>query len=142
MVSPLYGHRVYVDTSALIYTLEAPHLYPRLQTQFIDLFKREEWRLVTSWITFAEVLVKPLLNGDTGEEAGYRAFFVSSTNFEILHVNQGIADQAANLRASYGFKLPDAIHIATGMAAGCTRYLTGDTKWAHAGLSVIDAASL
>ena len=97
---------------------------------------------MTSWITFAEALVKPLQTGNTVEEAGYRAFFVPSSNFEIRPVDQAISDQAASLRASQGFILPDAIHIATGMAAGCTHYLTGDAKWSKTGLQVIVAASL
>jgi len=142
MVSPLYGQRVYADTSALIYTFEARHQYPRLQTHFLDLFTRGELALVTSWITFAEVLVKPLQTGNSVEEKGYRAFFQPSPHFEIVPVDQAISDQAARLRASHGFKLPDALHIATGMAAGCTHYLTGDAKWTQTGLRVIDAASL
>ena len=142
MVSPFYGQRVYADTSALIYTIEAPSLYPGLQTQFYDLFKRGELTLVTSWITFAEALVKPTQTGNAVAEAGYRAFFVPSTHFEILHVDKGIADRAARLRALHGFKLPDAIHIATGMAASCNHFLTGDAKWTQTGLRVVDAASL
>ena len=141
-MSPLYSRRVYVDTSALIYTLEAPHLYPRLKTHFLDLFERAELHLVTSWITFAEIMVKPLQYEDTIAEAGYRSFFIPSKHFQILPVDQDISEQAANLRSFHGLKLPDAIHIATGMAAGCTHYLTGDAKWGRTGLQVIEAASL
>jgi predicted nucleic acid-binding protein len=97
---------------------------------------------VTSWITFAEVLVHPLQIGDTTLVNTYRQFFKASPVFEILRVDDTIADQAASLRALHGFKLPDAIHIATGMAAGCTHYVTGDAKWTKTGLQVINATSL
>jgi len=83
-----------------------------------------------------------LQKGDAALEAGYRGLFIPSAHFEILPVDQGISDQAASLRALHAFKLPDAIHLATGMAAGCTHYLTGDAKWTKAGLQVIDARSL
>jgi predicted nucleic acid-binding protein len=106
------------------------------------LFDRGELTLVTSWITFAEVLIKPLQHGDAVTEAGYRGFFTPSTYFEIVPVDQGISEQAAALRALHGFKLPDAIHIATGMAAGCTHFLTGDAKWTQTGLKVTEAANL
>ena len=142
MVSPLHQQRVYVDTSALIYALEAPQLYPRLQTHFLDLFARRELTMVTSWITLAEVLVKPLQTGDVLAEAGYRGFFTTSAHFEILPLDRPICEQAADLRALHGFKLPDALHIATGVAANCTHFLTGDAKWRHVGLHVIDAAGL
>ena len=103
MVSPLYGQRVYADTSALIYTLEAQQLYPRLRTHFLELVAREELELVTSWITFAEVLVKPVQTNNTAAEAAYRAFFLPSINFEILPVDKGIADtNCFGSRASRG----------------------------------------
>jgi len=142
MVSPLYHQRVYVDTSALIYAIEAPHLYPRLQTHFLDLFVHGQLTIVTSWITFAEVLAKPLQHGDALAEAGYREFFLPSPHFEILAVDQRVSDQAASLRALHGIKLPDALHIATGMIAACPLFLTGDAKWAQTGLRIIDVASL
>lgn len=142
MVSPLFRQRVYVDASALIYAIETPQAYPGLQTNFLELFGRGELTIVTSWITFAEVIVKALQNGDKAAEAGYRDLFVPSTRFEILPVDKAIIDQAASLRAQHGFKLPDAIHIATGMVAGCTFYLTGDDQWTKTGLPVITAAKL
>lgn len=142
MVSPLYKERVYVDSSALIYAIETPQSYPGLQTKFLDLFVRGELTMVTSWITFAEVLVRPIQQGDTLIESGYRGLFVPSAQFEILPIDQHISEQAASLRATHGFKLPDAIHIASGLAAGCTHFLTGDAKWARAGLEVVTAASL
>jgi predicted nucleic acid-binding protein len=98
--------------------------------------------MVTSWITFAEGPMQPLQKGDVELEAGYRGLFVPSARFEILPVDKRISDQAASLGAMYGFKLPDAIHIATGMTAGCTHYVTGDAKWTKTGLQVITASGL
>ena len=128
MVSPLYQARVYIDTSTLIYALETPQAFPRLQTHFLDLFTKGDLTTVTSWITLAEALIKPLQNGDKLIETGYREFFTPSSHFEILPVDQSISESAARLRALHGFRLPDAIHIATGMSANCTHYLTGDAK--------------
>lgn len=142
MVSPLAGRRVYADTSVFIYAFEASSRFPRLQTEFLDPFTRGEFTLVTSWISFAEALIRPLQTGNTVEEAGYRAFFVPSAHFEILPVDGHIADQAAAIRATHRLKLPDAIHIATGMAAGCDFFLTGDGEWAKTGVQVIEAEKL
>jgi len=143
MVSPsLTGQRVYVDASALIYAIEVPQQYPGLRAKVFKPFAQGQLTLVTSWITFAEVLVHPLQIGDTTLVNTYRQFFKASPVFEILRVDDTIADQAASLRALHGFKLPDAIHIATGMAAGCTHYVTGDAKWTKTGLQVINATSL
>jgi len=142
MVSPLFGRKVYVDASALIYATEMAGQYPGLWTNLLQPFARGDLTIVTSWITLAEVLVKPLQLNDALLQTTYRQFFTPSAHLELLPVDQGISDQAATLRALHGFKLPDAIHIATGMAAGRTHYLTGDAKWTQTGLQVIDAASL
>jgi predicted nucleic acid-binding protein len=143
MVSPsLAGQRVYIDASALIYAIEVPQQYPGLRAKVFTPFALGQLTLVTSWITFAEVLIRPLQVRDAALESTYRQFFMPSTAFEILRVDQGISDQAASLRAMYGLKLPDAIHIATGLAAGCSHYLTGDAKWTQTGLQVIQAANL
>jgi predicted nucleic acid-binding protein len=116
--------------------------YPGLWTNLLQPFARGDLTVVTSWITLAEVLVKPLQINDVLLVTTHRQFFTPSTHFEILPVDRGISDQAATLRALHGFKLPDALHIATGMAAACTHYLTGDAKWTQTGLQVIDAGSL
>lgn len=138
----LVGQRIYLDASALIYGTEVPEQYQGLRTKVFLPFALGQLTLVTSWITLTEVLVRPLQVGDVILENTYRDFLKPSSLFEIVHVDKGISDQAANLRVLHGFKVPDAIHIATGMTSGCTHYLTGDAKWAQTGLPVIQAANL
>lgn len=142
MVAPLLGHRVYLDTSVIIYSTEAPGLFPNLRPLLTEPVARGEILAVTSWITLAEVLVKPLSSGNTKLEHIYRRFLVPPVNFEIVPVDRMISDEAATLRALHGYKLPDAIHVDTGTLAGCTKDLTGDAKWARTGLPVIEAAKL
>jgi predicted nucleic acid-binding protein len=42
------------------------------------------------------------------------------------------------LRAQYGLKIPDAIHLATGILAGCTLFVTRDASWKKAGVAVVE----
>lgn len=142
MVAPPSGSRVYLDACALIYATELPEQYPGLRLHIFQPFVRGELTLITNWISLSEVLVKPLELRDNILENTYRRFMTPSPYLMILPANREIAEQAASLRALHRFKLPDAIHIATGMAAGCTHYVTGDDKWSRSGLQVIDAASL
>jgi len=46
------------------------------------------------------------------------------------------------LRAQFGFKTPDAIHLATGLLAGCDLFVTGDQAWSRAGITVVDPADV
>jgi len=142
MVNPLAGQKVYLDASVLIYAIEVPQLFPMLDSYLLEALGKGQLTAVTSWITLGEVLVKPLQLKDAVLEKTYREFLTPSAHLEIYPVTHAIIDQAASLRALHNFKLPDTIHIATGMITGCTHYLTGDAKWAQTGLQVIDAASL
>jgi len=142
MVNSLLGKKIYLDASALIYATEVPHLFPRLRPSLIEPLAKGELTLVTSWLTLAEVLIKPLQSSNTVLETIYRQFLTPSAHFEILAADRGIIEQAATLRAAYGFKLPDAVHIATGMTAGCNHYVTGDLQSAKTGMQVIDVANL
>ena len=102
----------------LIYATETPRLFPGLQVRLIDPLARGEITVVTSWITLAEVLVKPLSLADVILEIDVSAVPYTLRTPWILGVDRHTAEQAARLRHTFGLKLPDAIHIGTGMAAG------------------------
>jgi predicted nucleic acid-binding protein len=138
----LDGLDVYVDTNTLIYAIEAPSLYPGLQNGFLGPLSRGTFRVTTSWITLAEVLVKPLHLGDAILESAYRAFLTPSPVVRLIPVDADVAAEAARIRAQYGLRLPDALHLATGLRAGCTHFMTRDAQWAKVGVPVIDPASL
>jgi predicted nucleic acid-binding protein len=45
-----------------------------------------------------------------------------------LDVSSAALDRATELRARHGFKVPDAIHLATAIEAGADAFLTGDAN--------------
>ena len=79
--NPLRGQTVYVDANTLIYAVEAPKLFPGLQKHFVQPFLNGDLHLATSWITLAEVLVKPMQNSDAKLEAYYRQLVRQSGSF-------------------------------------------------------------
>jgi len=42
-------------------------------------------------------------------------------------ISAGVAESAADLRARYNLRTPDALHVATAIDAGCDAFLTNDT---------------
>ena len=52
-------------------------------------------------------------------------------------VSVTVLERAVDLRAQYNLKTPDAIHIATGILAGATVFVTRDQAWARAGVLVL-----
>jgi predicted nucleic acid-binding protein len=97
---------------------------------------------VTSEITILETLVHALRNQDEERQAILREFLTPSSFIESEPVSRKIIEDALLLRVRFGLKSPDAIHVATGISANCSAFLTKDEKWGKLGLSILTADDL
>lgn len=73
-----------------------------------------------------EVLTRPLKLNNTKLAAEYRDILLYGGQFRLVPVTEGIAETAAQLRARYNLRTPDAIHVATALENGCDAFLTND----------------
>jgi len=93
--------------------------------------------LITSYLSVVECRVKPLRTGDTNLLALFDGFW-QRERLLVADVTREILDRAAELRALHGFKIADAIHLATALAHRATAILTADPTFARfQGLEVI-----
>ena len=53
---------------------------------------------------------------------------MTSAWLAMVPVSRTILIDAARLRANSGLRLPDAIHVATAVAAGCPIFLSNDRR--------------
>jgi predicted nucleic acid-binding protein len=109
---------------------------------------------ISSELTLAEALVGvwKVAARDAPDEwlaAGYERLFAPASPLRVVPVERDTLRRAARLRAAdLSLKLPDAIHLATALIAGCSTFVSGDRKLlsaaAREGLSVvsIDPADL
>jgi predicted nucleic acid-binding protein len=81
---------------------------------------------VTSTITLSEVLVQPIIQGQTLLQREYRDLLLRSRNFSTSAISATIAELGAELRAQYRLRTPDALQIATAIEAGCEAFLSND----------------
>ncbi len=117
-----------LDTGPVIYLVEA---HPRYAPVMADIFLRindASIRACTSVITLGEVLVQPLLRGDVRLERTYRGLLIQNDRFETLVIGHTAAERAADLRARYGLRLPDALQIAVALDKRCDAFLTNDLR--------------
>ena len=142
VAGPFVGKTVYLDANPIIYAFENPRAYPGLINHLIAPLDRGEIRVVTSTITLTEVLMHPIKAGDTILENAYRRFLVPADFFEIMPVDIKIAEHAAALRAQFGLRTPDAIHVSTYVLATCDVFLTRDRALERAGIRVVSPDSL
>jgi predicted nucleic acid-binding protein len=118
--------RLGFDTPPVIYFVEA---YPQYDALVTEVFQRvTDGRLFgfTSVITLAEVLIQPLRLGNPHLVQEYRDLLLHSNNFQTLAITPDIAESAADLRARYALRTPDALQVAAALHAGCEAFLTND----------------
>ena len=84
--------------------------------------------LVTSRISRLECRSKPTRDRDVALLARYDAAFAQA---RIVEITAAIIELATDLRARYGFRSPDAIHLATAIDGGAGVFITGDASLAR-----------
>ena len=119
---------VFLDTAPLIYFIEGHSTYQPLLTRLFELNDKGGFYFVTSSVTLLEVLVKPLREGQIAIAKQYRDILTAALGIELYDVTNAIAEQAAQLRAKYNLRTPDAIQLATSIELGTDYFLTNDTR--------------
>lgn len=138
LVDACEGRTVYLDTNVLIYFVEGAEPYLPVLTPLFGMFADGRASAVTSELALAETLPKPLQAGRPDLVAIYEELLTSSAWLTVLPVARSVLSDAARLRAQLGLRLPDAIHVATAMVAGCGVLLSNDLRLrAPEGLQVL-----
>lgn len=121
----LRSKKVGFDTNLFIYALEGNTDFP----EAIELFKkipRTNTLFYASVLALLEVSV-PLYKADkVSLIADYLNFVSVQKRIIVVDTNKDIALRAAELRAKYNLKTPNAIHLATAIVSGCKVFVTAD----------------
>lgn len=134
------GATVLVDTAPWIYLLED---HADFAPRFLGLFEaaeRGQIQLALSTITLAEVLTGPFKAGQTALAKRYETALGA---YQVVPLSVTVASLAAQLRAQYRLKLPDAVQLATALDIGAAALVTYDRDFsAVQGLPVLMGESL
>lgn len=114
------------DTAPIIYFAEANPDYDALVTAIFQRIDDAELVGITSVISLCEVLVHPIRNQNRALRQRYLDILQNSPNFFTKFINSSIAETAAELRAKYNLRTPDALQIATALENGCDAFLCND----------------
>ncbi len=118
--------RLYVDTAPFIYYTERREGYVETMHTIFLAVAQGQIHVDTSVITLVETLMKPLQNHDLPLAERYRQMFYRTQHVTLLPLSASVAERAADLRARYNLRTPDALHVATALDAGCDAFLTND----------------
>lgn len=122
--------RLYLDTNVFIAAFEGTDGRSDVARALLGALDTEpSLHAVTSLLTLAELLVRPLRDQDGGLAALYRTILTGTDRFTVSEVSREVLEAAADLRAQFGFlKLPDAIHVATAKLAACEALVSADAR--------------
>ena len=124
---PSHGS-IYLDTSAMIYSVERNEPYLTLLAPAWRQAEAGQLVLVCSELVIAETLTLPIREGKTDLEAAFQAVF-AAPEVQLIPATRRLWEDVARLRAETGLKTPDSLHAATALSAGCALFVTNDTDF-------------
>lgn len=123
------GDLVFLDTAPFVYFFEQhPIFFPYLEKFFNDV-STHQVEVITSLITFIEIITLPARMGNQELVEKYRTYFTRSSQITLLQIDLSIANEALALRTKYSLKTPDAIQLGTAISSGATYIITNDKQW-------------
>jgi predicted nucleic acid-binding protein len=120
--------RVFWDTNLFIYFFEGHADFGKPTRALWRTHHERGDQLVTSWMTVAEIQIKPQKMGDTKLGAMYKQAILRSA--EVAQFAEAAAESYLRLRATTAIKGPDAIQLAIAAAANVELFITNDQRLA------------
>lgn len=120
--------KVFFDTAPFIYLLENhPVYYAPVSEYLATCVSVKQATLLTSVISIAEFGVLPKRTGKLQFIDDLNGL-LRNLNFQVVEINQEIADLSSTLRAQYTFlKGIDALQLAAAIHTNCQEFYTNDT---------------
>ncbi len=120
--------KMYLDANVIVYGYEASEpIRSVVRSRLWQWCNDDGGTLMTSLFSRLECRVVPLRDQDEELLNAYENFF-SGGSVEVAEISLPIIDLATALRAQYGFKSPDAVHLASAIHGGAQLFLTGDVQ--------------
>ncbi|KKQ36946.1 MAG: PilT protein-like protein [Candidatus Levybacteria bacterium GW2011_GWC2_37_7] len=116
---------VALDSNIFIYNLEGNSEFVKFTDSIFKKLLANKLKAVTSIVSLIEILSFQKTS-NVAKQLTEDLF--STPNLEVFDVNQEIAVEAAKIRREYGFRLPDAIQLATAKCAKTEIFITNDQK--------------
>jgi predicted nucleic acid-binding protein len=124
------GDRLLLDTSVVAAFLDACDANHPIAVHVVDeLVASGRNPAVVSMVGVMELLVRPMRAVPPGHHT-VLGFLRTFPNLECVPVDLQVAQEAAHLRAASRFSTPDALIVATGLAAQVHHLVTNDRDWA------------
>jgi predicted nucleic acid-binding protein len=117
-----------IDTPIFIYHLEANEKYLNVSQKCLSSLENGRWHGVTSIITLMEINVHPWRVGREDVARKYETLLMNFPNLKMVDIDRDVARVAAQLRARFDIRSPDALQLASSLVMGAHGFLTNDRR--------------
>lgn len=117
-----------LDTAPLIYFIEDVTPYADLLNPVFERLESRALTAVTSTMTLAEILTKPLVDKNFRLVDEIKFTIKTFSTLSMVSVDEKLAEAAALIRARHTIRLPDALQIATAIQGEATAFVTNDKR--------------
>lgn len=118
--------RIGLDTNVIIYYIEEHPVFLKKVEPLIDRIVEGKAIGITSYVTLLELLVKPIKEERFDLVEQYKTILM--TQLEMVPLDESVSLRAAELRAKYGIKTPDAIQLASVIFKNGDVFITNDGR--------------
>jgi predicted nucleic acid-binding protein len=120
--------RLYLDTAPVVYYVEGVAPFFPIVDRVFQQIESNMFVAITSPVTLSECLVIPVRSGMVALKQDFVDLLTNTEGVILEDIDAAVGQSAAEIRAKYNFKLPDALQIAAAIAAGCEAFLTNDVQ--------------
>ncbi|MBU4373378.1 MAG: PIN domain-containing protein [Euryarchaeota archaeon] len=118
--------RIGLDTNVIIYYIEEHPVFLKKVEPLIERIVEGKAIGITSYVTLLELLVKPIKEERFDLVEQYKTILM--TQLEMVPLDESVSLRAAELRAKYGIKTPDAIQLASVIFKNGDVFITNDGR--------------
>lgn len=119
--------KIYLDSCMVIYLIEDNCSFSAQVMQAFEQAAQQNAQFCVTDLTRLECRLHPIKQQNFEILEDYDAFFTDAVH-HLQPCSRLVFDQATQLRAQYGLKTPDALHLAAAIQAQCHEFWTNDQR--------------
>lgn len=122
------GRRTYLDANLYIYAFEGIETHRRRMVELLAAIDRQEIVVVASELLFTELLPRPIKERRQDLVERYLELIRRTPRIHLVPVDRQVILRSVHLRAEFGLRSMDALHLATALVHACETFVTNDRR--------------
>ena len=125
------GRRTYLDANLYIYAFEGIEACQTKMAGLLAAIDRQDAGVIASELLFTELLSRPMKDGRQDLVERYLELLSRTPRIHLVPADRRVILRSVHLRADFGLRSMDALHLATALVHDCETFVTNDRRLAR-----------